>query len=518
MKNCFLKLLIFLVIVGSTLLVIYYAKGYRINLTDTDNIVVETGILHLRTEPSRANFWLSEDFTGRTSRIISSIPAGEYTLDIWLEGYHGIKYDIEIFAQKSTPLSVFLFKEDPIEEIKSEIEGKVLDIHIDNSRHNVLILVQELQEEEEVQKDYTVLRYQTNTRFWQLGNNPSEIFTFSTDINSEIEDFSVSNNSKNILLTISNQQEEILDENSEFLSAGKHLISLDTQTVLADIADITEQETKWTHDGENLLWKDEDNGINKLNLKQPNLPILVYTPPEDTEIIYYDSCTNGEVYVLLKTQENAYVSLSRVSEDLEESFLVERIHYQNETRFLKDWKEKDEIPYQSFTNSPQSTLFVGQPKEFLISKENETILFKTEFAAYMYDIAEDKYVLINPYETEILSFSPNGKKIAFLSLENEKLGFFRFDKEESDYSIELGGNYVANYINKEDCHDFAWHKNSQNIYYTCENALYATDIRTDGNINVVREFGEKIMLANKDKVVTLNEEDEVTNIVEYAVN
>ena len=513
MKNFLSKLAVPLLVIIATLLVIYYAKGYRINFLD--NTVVQTGILHLETEPNRANYWLSEDFTGRTPRIISSIPAGEYTLDIWLDEYHGIKYDIEIFAQRSTPLSVFLFKKEPVKEIIEEIEEVVTTVHIDNSTNSALILTEK--EEGQTQKNYEILKYQANTRFWQLGSNPSALFTFSIDINSEIEDLSVSTNGKNIILSITNQLEEIDTQEDEILPPGKHLISLDTQTVLADISDITEEKMKWSHDGETLVWKDEQ-GINKLNLKEPNLPTLVYTPLENTEILHYDSYTNGEIYVLLKAEDSPYVSLSRVSEDLEKTSLIEKIYYQNEERFLENWKEKETISYQTFTNSPQSTLFVGQPKEFLISKESQKILFKTQFATYMYDIDEDKYTLINPYETEILDFSPNGEKLAFLSLENEKLGFFRFEKEIGNYSTKLGGGYTTDYINKEDCSDFIWHQNSQNIYYTCEGSLYVTDIKADSNINIVREFGEKILLEGKDKVTTLVENDNVLNIIEFTIN
>lgn len=513
MKNFIIKLAVPLLVIGATLLVIYYAKGYRINFTD--NVVVQTGILHLETQPSRANFWLSEDFTGKTPRIVSSIPAGEYILDIWLDEYHGIKYKIEILAERSTPLSVFLFKKEPVKETVEEVEEEIVDIHVDNTTNSALILVKK--DESQEQKNYEILKYQANTRFWQLGSNPSTLFTFSIDINSEIEDLSVSTNGKNIILSITNQQEETSPQEDDILLAGKHLISLDTQTVLANISDITEEEMKWSHDGETLVWKDKQ-GISKLNLKEPNLPTLVYSLPKDSKILYYDSYTNGEIYILLETEENPYVSLSRVSEDLEKSSLIEKIYYQDEERFLENWKEVEEIPYQTFTNSPQSTLFVGQPKEFLISKENQKIIFKTEFAAYMYDIAEDNYILINPYETEILDFSPDGQKISFLSLKNEKLGFFRFDKEIGNYSIKLGGNYTANYINKEDCSDFLWHQNSQNIYYICENSLYVTDIRADNNINIVREFGEKILLEGRDKVTTFVKEDDVLNIIEFTIN
>ena len=508
MKNLFLKLIIPTIVIGCTLLLIYYAKGYRFDLVD--NTFIKTGIVHVETQPTRANYWLTEDFTGRTPRIISSVPEGEYVLDIWLDGYHGIKYDIEVFAERSTPLSVFLFKEEPEVEIAQEIEGEILQIHTSKGRNNVLIFVE--REAGETQRNYEILKYQTNTKFWQLGNNPSTIFTFSIGLESEITDISVSPNDKNILLTIIGQDSDDL----ELLPTGKHIISLDTKTTLAEVSDIVEN-FKWSHDGETLIWEN-DQGINKLNLKEPETPVLVYTPQEDTEILYYDSYTNGEIYLLLKEESEQFVSLARIDTNLEETFLIENIYYQTEERFLEEFRESEIIEYKPFTNSPQSTLFVGEPETFLISREHEKIIFNTEFASYLYDIEKDKYVLINPYQSEILDFSPDGEKLSFLSLENEKLGFFIFEKETSNYSIELGGGYTADYINREDCHDFAWHQNSNNIYYSCENSLYVTDIRTDININLVREFGGRILLGNSKQIVTINEEENSLEIVEYTVN
>jgi len=179
-----------------------------------------------------------------------------------------------------------------------------------------------------------------------------------------------------LLLNITGQEET---EQEEFLTTGKYLISLDTQTILANIEDIKE-EIKWSHDGESIIWLDNE-GIKKLNLKEPNLQKLVYTQTKDIELISYDAYTNGEVFVLYKTNENSFVSLSKVSAELDEVFLIEEIYYQNETRFLEDLKEKDFIEYQPFTSSPQSTLFVGQPTEFLISKETQTVIFNTQVAS-----------------------------------------------------------------------------------------------------------------------------------------
>lgn len=504
MKNIFLKLVVPIILITSTILVIFYVKGYRINFTE--NTLVQTGILHIETEP-RASFYLTEDFQGRSPKIVTSIPEGEYILDIWLKEYHGIKYNIEIFAERSTPISVFLFKENPEKEIAETIQGNTLFKYIEPSRNNAFVVLEKLNEE----KSFEILRYQTNTRFWQLGTNPLTLFEFSIGQENDIEDISFSPNGKNLLLTITGEDEK---NEEEVLNAGKFVISLDTKTILAEITEI-EENPRWSHDSESLFWNDEE-GIKKINLKEPKLPTLIYVPKPETEILHYDAYTNGDIYVL--TDEAGTVSLKNVSTNKEETLVIEQIHFQEEQRFLEEWKEQENIEYKSFTNSPQSTLFVGKPTDFLISKETQTITFNTEFASYMYDIKEDKYILINPYKTEFLSFSPDGEKLAFLCLEREKLGFFIFDKEINNYSIELGGGYTANFINKEICSDFAWHQNSQNIYYICEQDLYVTDIRTEYNLNLVKNFGNYLLMESNKKVVSIEPKEESLEIIEYTIN
>jgi hypothetical protein len=510
MKKLFSKILIFTLVIIGTVLVIYYAKGYRINFLD--NTVIQTGILHIQTQPNRANFYLTEDFEGKTSKVVTSIPKGKYNLDIWLEGYHDMKYEIEILPERSTPLSVSLFKKDPESKTIETIEKPILETHIDHSRNTALILVEESKTEDET--NYEVLKYQTNSKFWQFRTNPYSLYTFSIGASDEIKNFSVSPNFKNLLLEITSEQEEV-EEESENLPAGINLISLDTQTVLTTL-DPIEQEIKWAHDGESIFWKDTE-GIKKINLKEPETALLIYTNSKDVELIYYDTYTNGEFYILYQQKDKEYITLSKIIA-LEETPLIEEIYYQGEKRFLEEWQSAESIEYQTFTSSPQSTLLVGKPTDFAISKETLKILFNTEFASYLYDTTEEKFTLISPYKTKFLSFSPDNHKLAFLNLETEELGFFTFEREIGNESITLGGNYIAKYINEDICPDFAWHRNSQNIYYVCENGLYVADIRNFESINLVENFGKKILLETDKKIITLQEKENSTYIVEITIN
>ncbi len=497
MKKIATKILIYLTLLSCTLFVIYYAKGYRINLDD--NTVIQTGILHIETQPNRANYHITEELKGRTPKIITPILPGSHEINIWLEDYHDMKYNIEILPERSTPLSVFLFKKNPEEKLIETIEKDVIETHISDSRNTAIMLLAQGQE-------YEIIKYQTNTRFWQRSGNPTTVFDFLLEKDNKIENFSVSPNSKNVLIEISGEE-----TTEDSLEPGKYLVSLDTQTILTNINEV-EEEIRWAHDGESIFWQDEE-GIKKLNLKDPKNPRLLYETEEGIDLIFYDTYTNGELFILYQNQDESFVRLSKIVKN-EEIPLIEEIYYQTENRFLNDWKEKEFVEYTPFSNSPQSTIFVGKPTEFLISHGNSNIIFNTEFASYIYETLEDRYVLINPYKTEILSFSPDGFKIMFLNLEKNELGFFTFDRETGNESVKLGGTYVLKDIQKNTCDDFAWHQNSQNIYYACNSLLYVADIRNKDVLTLVENFGKHILFETDRKVVSLKQGQNSLEIIE----
>jgi hypothetical protein len=501
----FLTQIIFLTfIVLATSFLIYYAKGYRINFVDQK--IVKTGVLSLETQPRRAHFYITEDFKGRTSRTISSIPAGTYNLEIWLDGYHNLLYEIEIIAEKSAPITAFLFKELPDHEIVSNLEGTIVSSHKNKDSNTMLILIKE---ENEETTEYQLLKYQTDLRFWQLRNNLQKIFEFSTYRENQIEDFFVSPNNNFAILSIEGSEDGLREE---VLSSGIHVLSIETQTVFKDLKHIN-KEGKWSRDSLSFIWL-EENELRKLNIEEAKEEKVVYKTPKNIEIIYFDTDQNGDIYMLYKENDNKYVTLAKMDKEGGKTSLLRTIYYQDAERFLEPWKNKEYLDCPPFKNSPQSTLLVGQPNKFWISLETGSIIIQTDYAAYRYDIKNDRYSLINPYPTEILNFSPDHHKLSFIDLEREKLGIFIFDREIANYTIKLGSYYMTEDINTESCSDFAWHRNSENIYYICNSSLYAADIRGFNNIQILPYFGNQILTENAGKVVTILTNKDISNTLE----
>jgi hypothetical protein len=506
MKKIFSKIFVALLVLTATFFVIYYAKGYRINLTD--KTVVKTGVLNIETQPNRAHFYINEKTKGRTSRTVS-LREGLYDLHIWRDDYHDLKYKIEIFAEKSTPISAFMFKTNPEKSTIAEIVEPVISLNTDDENSIAFFLIEA--EKSETLNTYILKKYQANTRFWRFNNTISDLFTFSLTPENTVGEIIISPDSKSMILNILGT--ETLEEG--YLNPGTYLISLDAKSILADLSEITSP-LEWSADGQSILWNTEE-GIMKLNVKAPQEQMLIFSTTENLTILDYEAYVNGDIYILYES-ENPYVTLSNISSTGQESFVLEKVYYQDENRFLQSWKEKDFINYQPFKNSPQSTLFVGKPTKFLVSKDTQSIFLNTEYASYRYDTEENKYVLINPHRTEFLTFSTDLKNLAFLSIDTNQLGIFIFDKETSNYSIELGSRYVANAVSRAMCTDFAWHKNSQNIYYICQNSLYVTDIQGENTFNLVTEFGENLLVENTRMVINIEKKEDSLLLEEFTIN
>lgn len=123
-----------------TTVVMFYAQGYRINLTWPPNLnqtLQRNGMLLVETEPKGAtilldgqppkNLWqnlLNDEKNIQTPAKIKDVKPGEYTLNLILEGYHTWERKINIYPGKITTISSLrLLKKDlPLRVSENRIE------------------------------------------------------------------------------------------------------------------------------------------------------------------------------------------------------------------------------------------------------------------------------------------------------------------------------------------------------------------------------------------------------------
>ena len=113
-------------IVLGTLLVIYYAKGYRINRDLSD--FEKTGVLNIESNPLRATILLEGEVIGRTPKTISSLKEGTYEVQLIRDKYIPWKTEVEIIGEKSTPIHPTLFLAEGLEETVFKIDNDLKSI------------------------------------------------------------------------------------------------------------------------------------------------------------------------------------------------------------------------------------------------------------------------------------------------------------------------------------------------------------------------------------------------------
>lgn len=508
-KKILTKICIVTLIILSTTAIIYYAKGYRFSFDEER--ILNTGVLNMNTTPTRSHFYINENFTGRTSRTVSSIPQGEYIVDIWLDGYHDLSYEIEIYPEKSTSLEAFMFRETPNYEIQENIPSKI--IHTDKVDSSIFTISPFSDSNTDNQNNFKILKYDGHRPFWQFRNNdPETLFDFSIDVEkNEITNLKVSPNKKFAILEIQQKEEDYDEEkeNVDLIPAGKHIISFETQNVLAEI-NKNNKEAKWAQDGLSIFWLKDDT-LQKLNLERLEDTIDIYEKPDDMKIMHYDTDSDGKLNILYKMDGNNFATIAKINDQGEETYLIEKIYYQSQEHFLESWQKKDFLEYRTFKNSPQSTLFVGKPQDFHICQNAGKIIIGTEQALYTYDVEHERYSLINPRPSKLISLAPDYKKLSFFDLEKEVIGTYIFERRTGDHSLDLGTYYISSNLDPKQCSDFAWHGNSNNFFYVCNNTLYVNDIQGFNEIELIPFFGKNIIVEAEDIVSTILDEEDIKN-------
>lgn len=140
----YLSILFVLLFIFFSVLISFYAAGYRFNLKwpiNNEFFLIKTGMLVLDTEPRRANITLKKDTAGLFQKglyedlsspvKLQNLLPGKYELSIEKENYWPIKRDIKILANQVTNLgSIFLFKKTlplPVYYYKHENEDLIFN-------------------------------------------------------------------------------------------------------------------------------------------------------------------------------------------------------------------------------------------------------------------------------------------------------------------------------------------------------------------------------------------------------
>lgn len=255
-----------LIVFGFGFLAIFYARGYRIEKAEGEQITVTpTGILSITSDPTAAQIYLNGELKDATNSTLSLSP-GEYKLEVKKEGYMPWTKDILIQKEIVTPIFVSLTSSAPsLSPLTSQgVTSPVL------SRDGTRLIYGRIDKDDQTKTGLWV--YDLTALPLGFTREPRQI----TDISIDASTWEWSANGQEILIT--NKNGTYLIDVNEFTS-GRNLTPLTASK-------ITEIKAQW----EKLITSETTTQINLIQ-KPINETLVKSTinqrfSPDKTKLLY----------------------------------------------------------------------------------------------------------------------------------------------------------------------------------------------------------------------------------------
>lgn len=465
--------------------IFFYANGWRID--PFSKSVFKTGVLTVQSEPFLANLYINNNIKGRTPKSVS-LPIGIYDISVSKTGYITWRKDVEIKEEKSTPVYPWLIRESATKQnIFLLQDSKYINSWVDESSSYIYFLtyntIPNIILPDSNTYIYSLYRFELNTSFWNMSTNPSIILTLEyTDIQPQIE-LLLSPNGTLSILTIKE------DDTTKYylLDSASKNNTLDTLNEL-NIEMFSTYTTTWSKDSHYLLFESE-NDLISLDISKNTRYLLLKKEPKQEYIWTTDE--QGFFYYLLENQEQLYENVyhySLIQEHMDGSnkkVLLKDMFFQQQREYITKYQQDTGSgKYAPFKNSPESTKSVGRIESIDVNQEAKGIYIDTQTSSYWYNITTNKYHLISPSPSKLISFSPNSYKLLFKTTPG--FSIFTFLKDPGDHTVSIGAKEVIN-IEKE-VETLNWVSNSLYLWYLNNNSMYIIDVDGDNKIEVLTDM------------------------------
>lgn len=118
-QKSYVKVLILIVLLGSTILLYFFLSGWRPNFNFSNRIeltdlkVKQTGMISAKSQPEGANVYLDGKLVTATNNSISGVDLGKHKLKITKNGYVTWEKEIEVFPELVTDITAMLISQTP---------------------------------------------------------------------------------------------------------------------------------------------------------------------------------------------------------------------------------------------------------------------------------------------------------------------------------------------------------------------------------------------------------------------
>jgi hypothetical protein len=363
--------------------------------------------------------------------------------------------------------------------------------------------------------DYTVWRYDLARDFWDLTENPKDVYTVSspnvTDVNLNI---SPDGRSALLITQITNPDTLVVTEEISLLHTVRNGVVIEE----VDLEEFSENYTfTWSNDSKYVVMNSEEDII---TLKISDMTKYLVLRKSEGKKYVWTTDTTGFLYIVTSTsnEEETYYTLTQMLLDgTSKTTLIDRIYSQESDQYLKEIRELP-MDYVPFTNAPENTRFAGEIASIAVDQETNGLFIQTTLASYWYSSDQEKYTLINPYTSRFVSFSPDKTRLLFEDRKNKNIGVFTLEKEESDHVTQIGTKTIIpqGYTSTD---DIDWLYNSRAVIYKTETEIRVVDVDGENDTELVVNNGQPAMVDDKDKFLeTIQVADDQLSIVKYQIN
>jgi len=118
-QKSYVKILILIILLGSTVLLYFFLSGWRPNFNFSNKIelseikVKQTGMISAKSQPEGANVYLDGKLVTATNNTISGVDLGKHKLKITKNGYVTWEKEIEVFPELVTDITAMLISQTP---------------------------------------------------------------------------------------------------------------------------------------------------------------------------------------------------------------------------------------------------------------------------------------------------------------------------------------------------------------------------------------------------------------------
>jgi hypothetical protein len=468
-------------ILGISLLIYFFSKGYRINIPEGQ--ITKTGVLTVKTDPLTASLFINNESSGRTPNS-KSLDIGDYDVSVRKDKYFDWNQKVSVQEEISTLVFPWLVLKDPEKTEKWNSSSTLISSWTSKDYNTIVFLLKDTEEK------FTLWNYKVNTSLWDFSSNPSEIISLE---NNKFE-LTISPNGQYAILKLTSTPEKIY-----ILETQKSNTLENAKTF--DISNYKKYSIKWAEDNNHIILESSKEILSYDTIRQ-NIYKIVEKGTDKKYIWSTDK--EGFFYLITNSTqefENSYVyTLNQYKLDgTQQKTIIENIYLQKDKQYI-DYYRTNGYTSTPFTNSVENTQTVGQVSEIKVFQDAKGAAIKTEYATYWYDINTSKYLMISPYSLNILDIAPDQKRILLTS--DKDLLVFTFDKDEADHTEEIGTKVI---LQIENTKDIRWISNSTNIYFQKDNHFYIADKAGTNQYQIIDTTNIKnaIVKNSRESIVTL---------------